>query len=394
MTASELNRKLLYRGYDDMVDYLRNSPLNRMIYQVLLTYGPKPMSKLPMLTIFNEAYYQLFRINIDSNPGVDLRKRYLDEEEAYLGSHETAMVVFNIVWALIRRKWDEDTSFNEKCFQEEFYPIMETGQFPSLSYIIIKFTAGERLLPSKKFRALPSPISELPDSESPENKDAWREVTNNFSYKMIERYLRLFATKEEQQALLKIIEGACTDSVSNNHKSIFPKLRANIDAGKYPQEKYDSEDFSDGMELTYKEELEALKVRYKELQNNLQYELSSREYKYKDELDQLRAEMEHKSIFRRKKRERGVFYFSATEMIEHAKSKFSKSAADEFSLMLYQLALKHGYIEEGIGNMIDEIVPAVLTREAKIQKVDLKTAENVFFNPERVEIKSSEDDKK
>ena len=88
MTASELNRKLLYRGYDDMVDYLRNSPLNRMIYQVLLTYGPKPMSKLPMLTIFNEAFYQLFRINIDSNPGVDLRRRYLDEEEAYLGSHE------------------------------------------------------------------------------------------------------------------------------------------------------------------------------------------------------------------------------------------------------------------------------------------------------------------
>ena len=34
MTASELQRILLYRGHDDMADYLRNSPFNRCIYNV------------------------------------------------------------------------------------------------------------------------------------------------------------------------------------------------------------------------------------------------------------------------------------------------------------------------------------------------------------------------
>lgn len=392
MKASELNRKLLYRGYDDMVDYLRNSPLNRLIYQIILTYGPKPPVDIPMLTIFNEAYYQLVHINIDSNPGVELRKRYLDEEIAFLGSEKAAMVVFSVVWALIRRKWDENTSFNEKCFQEEFFPIMETGEFERLSYIIIKFSAGERLFPSKKYRVLPSPVNELPGAETEEEKEAWRQVTNNLSYKTIERYLRLYATPAEQHDLLKIIESARIDD-NKGLLTAFQKLHNNIDAGKYPQEKFDGEDYSDGMEITYKEELELLKAKYDDMKRSYERELATREYRYKNELDELREEMEHKAIFRRKKREKGVFYFSATEMIEHVKSCFSKAGADEFCVMLYQLSLKHGYIQEGIGNILDDIVPTVLNRTKNSTVVDV-TAGQVNINPQRVINRATEKDEK
>ena len=31
---------LLYRGHDDMADYLRNSPFNRCVYNVILRHGP------------------------------------------------------------------------------------------------------------------------------------------------------------------------------------------------------------------------------------------------------------------------------------------------------------------------------------------------------------------
>ena len=84
MNASELNRKLLYRGYDDMADYLRNSPMNRTIYNLILEYGPEKIES-PMLSIFNEIYYQCVRINYDGQPGVELASRYLDEEAEWLG---------------------------------------------------------------------------------------------------------------------------------------------------------------------------------------------------------------------------------------------------------------------------------------------------------------------
>lgn len=36
-------RILLYRGHDDMANYLRNSPFNRCIYNVILRHGPKQL---------------------------------------------------------------------------------------------------------------------------------------------------------------------------------------------------------------------------------------------------------------------------------------------------------------------------------------------------------------
>lgn len=63
MTASELNRKLLYCGYDDMADYLRNSPFNRCIYNIVVEFGLYSGIDTPMVEIFNEAYYQCVHVN-------------------------------------------------------------------------------------------------------------------------------------------------------------------------------------------------------------------------------------------------------------------------------------------------------------------------------------------
>ena len=56
MTKSELQRILLYRGHDDMADYLRNSPFNRCIYSVILRHGPKQLP-VDMLTLFKEGAF-------------------------------------------------------------------------------------------------------------------------------------------------------------------------------------------------------------------------------------------------------------------------------------------------------------------------------------------------
>ena len=50
--------------------------------------------------------------------------------------------------------------------------------------------------------------------------------------------------------------------------------------------------------------------------------------------------------------------FSFTEMTEIVKKRFSKTGAEEFSNMLYNLATKHGYLDEEFSKAIDEIVPA------------------------------------
>ena len=41
MNASELNRQLLFYGYSEVTDYLKNSPLNRYIYKKFLTILPE-----------------------------------------------------------------------------------------------------------------------------------------------------------------------------------------------------------------------------------------------------------------------------------------------------------------------------------------------------------------
>ena len=97
MTVSKLQRMLLYRGHDDMADYLRNSPFNRCVYNVILRHGPKPLP-MNMLTLFNEVYYQCVRINYDPTPGTDLHNRYVQEETLWLSSVQSANLIFNIVW--------------------------------------------------------------------------------------------------------------------------------------------------------------------------------------------------------------------------------------------------------------------------------------------------------
>ncbi len=80
-----------------MADYLRNSPFNRCVYNVILRHGPKPLP-LDMLTLFNEAYYQCVRINYDPTPGTDLSARYVQEETLWLTSNQSANLIFNIAF--------------------------------------------------------------------------------------------------------------------------------------------------------------------------------------------------------------------------------------------------------------------------------------------------------
>lgn len=384
MNASELNRKLLYRGHNDIADYLRNSPMNRCVYNLILGYGTKPL-ELPMLTIFNEIYYQCIRVNYDCNPGVDLSSRYLDEEAAWLRSRQSALLVFSIVWGLLRRK--HDTTFYEQCFVEQFYPLIGRGEYERLAYILIKMAAGARLLPPKKVRTMPSSLDEIKG-----DKKAWREITNNFSFKSVENYIRLYTTIDEQRRLLDMMKKASAGS-KDADAWCFRHIRESIDAGAFLPQVSPSEDpdYDEVKEIFYKEEYEKLREKYEWQESKHENQIISLNVRHQCEMEVMRKKLEQRTLEKKRMEDPGVLLFSFSEMVDVVKARFSKTAADEFSTMLYQLATKHGYLDEDISRAIDGIVPYIIERDTPQQNVDITTAHQVNISPQNVNNNSTKE---
>lgn len=381
MNASELQRILLYRGHDDMADYLRNSPFNRCVYNVILRHGPKPLP-LDMLTLFNEAYYQCIRINYDPTPGTDLSNRYVQEETLWLTSNQSANLVFNIVWGMLRCK--KETTFSEECFVSQFFPVMDSNAGHELAYVLIKYMAGDRMFPPKHFQPLPTPIDELQLIASKEDCLAWREVTNNFSQKTIERYLELYETPEEQTNLLSMIEGAFAEVGDKTCRVNFAKLHKGIIANVYHQVAEQEASFEEGMGQTYKEQLEELKLKYEDLEKTQEYRIKEIEAQHQAELWEMRVKLEEMELAENQRGKSKALLFTFSEMTEIVKKRFSKTVAEEFSNLLYNLTMKHGLLDEEISKAIDDIVPAVIEREKGSTTVQIPTAQQVNINPGQV----------
>lgn len=391
MTKSELQRILLYRGHDDMADYLRNSPFNRCIYSVILRHGPKQLP-VDMLTLFNEAYYQCVRINYDPTPGTDLSNRYVQEETLWLNSAQSANLVFNIVWGMLRCK--KEATFNEECFVNQFFPVMDSNAGHELAYVLIKYMAGDRMFPPKHFQPLPTPIDELQLITGKDDCLVWREVTNNFSQKTIERYLELYETPEEQTNLLSMIEGAFAEVGDKTCRVNFAKLHNGIIANVYHQVAEQEVSFEEGMGQTYKEQLEELKLKYQELEESQEFRIKEIEAQHQAELWDLRVKLEEKELAESQRSNAKALLFTFTEMAEIVKKRFSKAGAEEFSNMLYNLTTKHGFLDEEISKAIDGIVAAVIEREKGSTTVHIPTAQQVNINPQQVTNTFTDDEKR
>lgn len=381
MSLSELQRKLLYRGYDDMTDYFRNSPFNRCVYNVILQHGPKPLP-LDMLTLFNEAYYQCVRINYDPTPGMDLHNRYVREEILRLCSGQAANLVFNLVWGMLRCK--KEITFSEECFVNQFYPVMDENAGHEFAYLLIKYMAGDRMFPPKQFKPMPAPVDELPIITGKKDCQVWRTITNNFSQSTIERYLELYETTYEQTTLLSMIKEAYDEVGDKSCRVNFTKLHQGIVANDYHQVPEQEADCAEGMEQNLKGQLKELKLKYQDLEKSQEYRIKEIEAQHQSELWKMRIKLEEMELDEKRRGNSKALLFTFTEMTEIVKKRFSKAAAEEFSNMLYTLASKHGYLDEEIGTAIDEIVPAVIARDIPQQTLHIPAAHQVNINPKHV----------
>lgn len=239
MTSSELHRKLLYCGYTDITDYLKNSPVNRFIYKIILEVGKRNEIDIPVLTLINEIYYQCVKIQNDRTPGIKIKERYIEEESLWLGSENAAMLVYCLVWAVFRHK--KHRTFQEDCFMDEITTMIMQSRFATLPEDLMYFLADHHYSTPDVFLTMPCPIQEIPFSlhKGTNNNNPWKEITDSFSPKTIEWYIMLYATKEDQESLLKCIENSCDDENNEINGKVFYKIRKGIEDGIYVKRRAD-----------------------------------------------------------------------------------------------------------------------------------------------------------
>lgn len=429
MDSSELHRKLLYCGYTDLTDYIKDSPTNRYIYKLLLDIRTKHKIEVPILKIFNEIYYQCVRIHSDGNPGEDVSRRYLDEEEIWLGSNSghTNLLVFCLVSAILKRK--TKLIFNEECFLQQLDPLIEGCEYISVGNDLTNYMVSNNIFSPYEFKTMPCPINEipmridleyhttmtffekvkkwlsLPVESSAVDFNPWRKVTDNFSESAIRWYVDLYTTRQDQLRLLERIERACTKDEYAMHQGFFNSMKLYIRGGyrltnslgyqMLPKDfVYASDDWKldESQWLMFNTQIEELMKQIDEQQTNYKLELARVEAKYQAEVAELKRQLEQKA--NEEENVQRVEYTPShpkqgqslmiDEMVKHVKQRFSKSAAEEFCTMYYHLAMEHGGLDEETSKLVDSIVPAILQRDVPQPTLNIDTATQVNLGPKEV----------
>ena len=347
MNASELHRKLIYCGYSDLSDYLRGGPLNRFLYQRLLDMKNRGELDNPILTIFNELYYQCTRVQFDSTPGDDIKHRYISDCERWLNSKRDACFVFTYVAVFFAAR--EDKTFAEECFYNQFRLLMTSELEQEINDVLWSLNNQGIHVPNT-YEPIPAPIDEIPerlsssssfadsfinsmrtliDSSALSNRDInpWQTVTNDFSRKTIENYVNIYRDRDSRLSLLSRIESACRAVHGHRHERFFDHLRLTLqaDLGYEPGSLFYSEHdgnvfvipeeektveeveemyrkmFSDlaAKEMTHQKTIENLSssfgeeiLQLQEEKADLEMQLSRMEARHKADIDRLQSELE------------------------------------------------------------------------------------------------------
>lgn len=448
MNASELNRKLLYCGYTDVTDHLKNSPLNRHIYRDFLTLLPEHRVEVLAVKLLNEVFYQMVRIPRDVCPGERVQKRYIDECADWLGSTKAADLVFSMVSTLMYHK--KKLLFEEELFLQQLNPLIGNCEF--FKYVSeLNEMMGQYGYYTPDCQPMPCPVNEIPMKGV---TSAWRDITYNYTYKLMRMYVMLYPSVDEQQELMKRIMKSCPLEDYDFHRRDFDKLCEEITNGGAEVKKSKEVDNHHGREvrvienedgdtttcivadrpihacmLLSQEEEEQLKkyweqIRKKSIEEAVQMYLSDKDSKeeealgrieevkrqngsldsvprekhereinelksnYQAEIDDLKRQLEQKQLDCQVAQCVDAvsvdFNLPVSEMITVAKERFSKTGADELYGMLCKLAVKHGYMSEPVWQMLDGIVPAILQRDAHHQTINIPTAQQVNINPKEV----------
>ena len=425
---------MLFNGYSDVTDYLKNSPINRWIYKDLLTLLPAEGIEVPVVKIFQEIYYQLVSIPLDKHPGADIGKRYLDESSVWLSSASAAQLVFCTVEAMLKRK--EELTFAEEIFLEQLQPLIAGSKFKSVGKGLIDYMESVGIFTPGVIEPMPINVFEIPYEyctprrvehsflesikmalgfkvrKSDETGNPWMVITDNFSFERIEWFIKLYKTAMEQESLLDLMQESCTESDLIHYAITIQDLRRLIQHGMYDPVAFraavgdtadevadpllgdsvaagvDGDSVAAGVADSVTTEVAdsvtaevADSVTAELAGDTLSGGVASDSLSGREADDSVTLGMLDDSATLGKLDD---LKLSVSEMIEIVKERFSKSGADEFYGMISNLAVKHGCMNESLWKMIDGIVPAVIERDKPRQTVRIPHAAQVNINPQRV----------
>lgn len=287
-SASELNRLLLFCGHSEVADFLNGSPLNRHLYKHFLRLLPQHQIEVPMVSLFNEIYYQAVRTSYDATPGVDIINRYFRDSEAQFQSQTAAQLVYAVIWELLRIK--PTLTFGEECFQAQLQPLIQTNVFSDFASLLYEEFRALGLEAPSKFPTITCPIDGLPTLVEREERDhdvpnlvkiflksddheanlrnwkayseAWIAVTGRFSHAAIERLVHLYVRVSDQVRLLEMIQDACPREDLHTHTCYFTELCSLIESGQF------------AAEILQTEEPEKKKIQVRKQENEVNVEMT------------------------------------------------------------------------------------------------------------------------
>lgn len=436
MTFSELNRKLLFHGQQEVTDYLRNSPLNRFLYKKFLGILSASGIEVPMVTLFNEIYYQCVRINYDLDPGVDPQRRYWAEEATWLHSSEGAQLVFCAVWALLCLK--REHPFHEECFLSVLAPYLRNSAFCHFAEDLAQELHASSISVPDRFPVMTCPVSEIvPEFSLTKEQDksfwgyndpsraiimnawqyTWANVTCNYAHSVIEKYVRLYPDQDDQLKLIACMKEPLYPKKHPEELCFLKELSQRITTGSFdpedhpllpptPSPETDEEEADErlfclllegteesrNLDLAkrYREERDALRSQLEEMQKSHDLELARLEAEYKAVTEDLLKENGKLIHWPSKKKPKplpqantgsNMLVFSINDVVAHVKERFSKSAGEEISTMLYRFALEYGVLTEETFKLIDSIMPAIQKRDLPQQTFEFANVSQFNNNP-------------
>lgn len=436
MNASELNRKLLFHGQHEVTDYLRNSPLNRFLYKRFLDILSASGIDVPVVKLFNDIYYQCVRIHYDVNPGIDLGRRYWEEEEAWLYSSEGAQLVFCAVWALL--SGDRERPFHEDCFLKALVPYLRSSAFCHFAEELAQGLHESTIKVPECFPVMTCPVSEIfseftltteqekffwgyNDTRRDITMDAWRRtwanVTCNYAHSVIEKYVRLYPDPDDQLKLITCMQVPLYPKMHSEELSFLKELRQRIITGSFDPEDHpllppitspetdeeengerrlrlslEGTEESHSMDLAkqYREERDAFKSQLEEMQKSHALELARLEAEYKALTEELQKENNKLIHWPSKKKPKplpqanpgsNILVFSINDVAAHVKERFSKSAGEEICTMLYRFAMEYGNLSKETIKVIDSIMPAIMKRDLPHQTFEFPNVSQFNNNP-------------
>lgn len=423
MNASELHRKLIYSGYSDLSDYLKDSPLNRYLYQHLLDMKNERRLDNPILTVFNEIYYQCTRVQYDSKPGEDIQKRYIDESSRWLRSDGDASLVFDIVWVMYAIRGV--TCFEEECFYTHLTPLIDHNKdgFCDRLCTVLRSLG---LNPPTSFKPMPASVSEIADGSrnasdsftilsrllygEDQIKNVWRTVTADFSHKSIEQTVYLYTSPADRLVILSLIHDACN---SKKHIPFFNELRQKIEHEvRTPRESPDRYT-DDGVDYTIHDDDETETLlrkcqRLQEVCDDYVVQLESMQNYYLDKLYKMEEEHKAETVALMAQLDEALRKQSTAQdgdtqmekpsltidnMIEYVKEKFSKEGAEDFRDMYWHfVGTERLHFDSSYAQLMDEIKDAVNSRTALHQTFELPHVRQFNNNPQTVINHSSPDE--